>query len=158
MEEKNPIIGEKALSFRLESTNGEKTSLEGFKGEKNVIIFFYPKDNTPGWITEASEFRDHYKEIIKHNFEVLGISKDSIKSHNKFKEKLNLPFELLSDPNREIHKSYNVLKPKKMFGKEVIGTVRSTFIIDKEGILIKEFRNVKAKGHGEEVLEYIKSM
>lgn len=147
-----------APDFNLPSNKGVDIKLSDFRENKNVVLFFYPKDNTPGWVSEASEFRDYYDEFTSLDTEVLGISKDNLKSHNKFSEKLNLPFHLLSDEDRVIHELYDVLKPKKMFGKDVIGTIRSTFIINKEGKIIKEFRKVKPKGHAQEVINYLKEM
>ncbi|WP_026476163.1 thioredoxin-dependent thiol peroxidase [Alkaliphilus transvaalensis] len=151
----NLVVGEQAPNFTLASTNGENISLSDFKDKNDVVLFFYPKDHTPGCTNEASEFRDYFKEFNAKGYTLLGISKDSLKSHIKFKEKLNLPFELLSDEERVVHELYGVLKPKKMFGKDVIGTVRSTFIIDKNGKLVKEFRNVKTTGHAEEILQFL---
>lgn len=143
------------MDFKLDSTKGE-LSLKDFEG-KILVLYFYPKDNTSGCTTEAEGFRDLYEEFKKLGAEIVGISKDTVKSHIKFKEKLNLPFELLADPEREVHKEFDVLKAGKMYGKDVIRTIRSTFIFDKEGKLVKEFRDVKAKTHPEEVLEYLKN-
>lgn len=143
------------MDFKLDSTKGE-LSLKDFEG-KNLVLYFYPKDNTSGCTVEAEGFRDLYDEFKKLGAEVVGISKDTVKSHIKFKEKLNLPFELLADPEREVHREFDVLKAGKMYGKDVIRTIRSTFIFDKEGKLVKEFRDVKAKTHPEEVLEYLKN-
>ena len=143
------------MDFKLDSTNGE-LSLKDFEG-KILVLYFYPKDNTSGCTVEAEGFRDLYDEFNKLGAEIVGISKDTVKSHIKFKEKLNLPFELLADPEREVHKEFDVLKAGKMYGKDVIRTIRSTFIFDKEGKLVKEFRDVKAKTHPEEVLEYLKN-
>lgn len=143
------------MDFKLDSTKGE-LSLNDFEG-KTLVLYFYPKDNTSGCTVEAEGFRDLYDEFKKLGAEVVGISKDTVKSHIKFKEKLNLPFELLADPEREVHREFDVLKAGKMYGKDVIRTIRSTFIFDKEGKLVKEFRDVKAKTHPEEVLEYLKN-
>ncbi|ERT63260.1 MULTISPECIES: peroxiredoxin [Peptoniphilus] len=143
------------MDFKLDSTKGE-LSLKDFEG-KTLVLYFYPKDNTSGCTVEAEGFRDLYDEFKKLGAEVVGISKDTVKSHIKFKEKLNLPFELLADPEREVHREFDVLKAGKMYGKDVIRTIRSTFIFDKEGKLVKEFRDVKAKTHPEEVLEYLKN-
>ena len=143
------------MDFKLDSTKGEQ-SLKDFEG-KTLVLYFYPKDNTSGCTVEAEGFRDLYDEFKKLGAEVVGISKDTVKSHIKFKEKLNLPFELLADPEREVHREFDVLKAGKMYGKDVIRTIRSTFIFDKEGKLVKEFRDVKAKTHPEEVLEYLKN-
>ncbi|MBU5675114.1 thioredoxin-dependent thiol peroxidase [Alkaliphilus sp. MSJ-5] len=142
-------------NFTLQETDGMNVSLDDFKGQ-SVVIYFYPKDNTSGCTTEATEFRDLYDEFKKLNAIILAISRDSLKSHAKFREKQNLPFLLLSDKDEEVHKLFDVMKLKKMYGKEYMGVERSTFIINKDGELIKEFRNVKAKGHAEEVLKFIK--
>lgn len=150
-------ISDKIQDFSLESTLGKEVFLSDYR-EKKVVLYFYPKDNTPGWTTEASEFRDLKEEFEKMGYMILGISKDSMKSHIKFAQKLNLNFQLLSDPEKKVHEMFDVLKEKNMFGKIVIGTERSTFIIDENGILIKEYRKVKAKGHAKQILEYIKEL
>lgn len=142
-------------NFILKETDGKDISLEDFKGQ-NIVLYFYPKDNTAGWITEATEFRDLYDEFKKMNTVILGISRDSLKSHAKFREKQNIPFLLLSDPTEEVHNLFGVMKLKKMYGREYMGVERSTFIFNKEGILVKEFRNIRAKGHAEKVLEFVK--
>lgn len=144
-------------NFQLESTNGKIVSLEDFKG-KYLVLYFYPRDNTKGCTIEANEFSEKYLEFEKLDAEVVGISKDTIKSHLRFKEKENIPFDLLADPERAVHKQYEVLKAAKMYGKDVIKTIRSTFVFDRDGNLIKEFRDVKPSNHAEEVLEYIKSL
>lgn len=142
-------------NFTLKETDGADISLEDFKG-KNVILYFYPKDNTSGCTTEAIEFRDLNDEFEKLDTVILGISRDSLKSHAKFREKQNLPFLLLSDEDEEVHKLFDVMKPKKMYGKEYIGVERSTFVFNRQGELVKEYRNIRAKGHAAKVLEYIK--
>ncbi len=147
----------KAKNFSLLASNGKIVSLEDFKG-KNVIVYFYPKDNTPGCTTEACSFRDSFEEFQSSETIILGISKDSIKKHNGFIEKHNLPFLLLSDENGKVCEDYGVWQLKKMMGKEYMGIVRSTFLIDKEGKLVKEWRAVKLNGHIEEVLEFVKEM
>lgn len=144
-------------SFNLNSNLRENVSLEDFKGKK-LVLYFYPKDNTSACTTEAIEFSELTDEFEKENAVVVGISRDSVKTHQNFINKHDLKIELLSDPDREINKQYEVLKPKKMYGKDVIGTVRSTFIFDENSNLIKEFRNVKAKGHAKAVLDFIKEM
>ncbi|ACR79946.1 thioredoxin-dependent thiol peroxidase [Kosmotoga olearia] len=154
--ESKAIVGKPVPDFTLENENGESVTLSSFRG-KCVVLYFYPKDNTPGCTLEAQDFRDHLKDFEALNTIVLGVSKDSVKSHMNFAKKLNLNFHLLSDPEAKVHKIFDVLKPKKRFGKEYIGTERSTFVIDKDGILIKEYRKVKVKGHVQEVLEFIKS-
>ena len=132
-------------------SDGKEHKLSDYKGKK-VILYFYPKDNTPGCTTEACNFRDNINTITNLNAIVLGISKDTLKSHNKFIEKFNLPFILLSDEDKLVCHLYDVIKEKNMFGKKVLGIERSTFIIDEEGRLIKEFRKVKVKDHINEVI------
>ena len=147
----------KAKNFSLPASNGNVVSLEDFKG-KNVIVYFYPKDNTPGCTTEACSFRDSFEEFQSSETIILGISKDSIKKHNGFIEKHNLPFLLLSDEDGKVCEDYGVWQLKKMMGKEYMGIVRSTFLIDKDGNLVKEWRAVKVNGHIEDVLEFVKEM
>ena len=140
--------------FVLKETDGKDISLQDFKG-KNIVLYFYPKDDTSGWTTEALEFVELLDEFEKLDTVIMGISRDSLKSHAKFRDKYNLPFLLLSDETEEVHKIFDVMKIKKMYGKEYLGVERSTFVFDKEGTLIKEFRDVKAKGHAKEVLDFI---
>ena len=124
----------------------------------NFVIYFYPKDATPGCTTEGQEFRDNYKKFKKLNTEILGVSRESIKSHENFKSKQNFPFELLSDPEEKACKSFDVMKLKSMYGREYMGVDRSTFIVDAKGKVIKEWRSVKVKGHVEEVLNTVKNL
>ena len=147
----------KAYNFTLSADNGETVSLSDYLGKK-VILYFYPKDNTPGCTQEACDFRDNFKRLIDNDVIVLGISKDSIKKHNGYKEKHKLPFLLLSDEDGKVCEDYGVWQLKKMMGKEYMGIVRSTFLIDKDGNLVKEWRAVKVNGHIEEVLEFVKEM
>lgn len=142
------------FDFVLKETDGKDISLKDFRG-KNVVLYFYPKDNTSGWTTEALEFVELIDEFEKNNTAVIGISRDSLKSHAKFRDKYDIPFLLLSDETKEVHNLFNVMKMKKLYGKEHLGVERSTFIFDREGNLIKEFRNVKAKGHAREVLDFV---
>ncbi len=153
----NLKIGEQAPDFELPSHEGGTVSLSQFKG-KNIVLYFYPKDNTSGCTLEAEGFRDRRKEFEELNTVILGVSKDSIKSHSNFAVKIGINFDLLSDSVETVHKLYDVIKPKKMYGREYMGTERSTFVIDKEGNLVKEYRNVKVKGHVDEVLEFVKSI
>ena len=127
-------------------------SLADLKGH-NVVIYFYPKDNTPGCTTEGQTFRDLYKEFQKANTLIYGVSKDSLKSHENFKAKQDFPFELVSDPQEKLCKLFDVIKLKKLYGKEYFGIERSTFLLDKAGILRQEWRKVKVAGHAEEVLK-----
>lgn len=148
-------IGNLAPDFTLMGSDGKEHKLSHYRGKK-VILYFYPKDNTPGCTTEACDFRDNINKINNLNAIVLGISKDNLNSHNKFIEKFNLPFTLLSDEEKVVCELYDVIKEKNMYGKKVLGIERSTFIINEEGTLIKEFRKVKVKGHIEEVLNELK--
>lgn len=147
--------GNLAPDFELIGSDNKMHKLSDYRGKK-VILYFYPKDNTPGCTIEAGDFRDANDTLSDLNTVILGISRDSLKAHDKFITKLGLPFILLSDENEELCNLYGVLKEKNMFGKKVFGIERSTFIINEEGILVKEYRKVKVPGHVEEVTEYIK--
>jgi peroxiredoxin Q/BCP len=146
-----------APNFEGHSTNGEVISLKSLKG-KNVVLYFYPKDNTPGCTQEGIDFRDQFSEFDKHNTIIIGVSRDSITCHQKFKEKFEFPFELITDTDEVICKEYDVIKMKSMYGKQSLGVERSTFLIDQTGILRKEWRKVKVAGHAEEVLAAVKSL
>lgn len=150
-------IGEKAPNFELESSSGETISLADLKGQ-NVVLYFYPKDNTPGCTIEAQDFSNNIKEFEKLDAVILGVSKDSIKSHCNFVNKYSLNFELLSDKDSEACEAYQVIKEKSMFGKKYMGIDRSTFLIDKIGKISKIWRSVKVKGHVDEVLEALKEV
>lgn len=144
----------KAPDFKLKNQNGEIVQLKDLKG-KNVVLYFYPKDMTPGCTTEACDFNDNLARIKKKNTVVLGVSFDDEIKHQKFIDKHGLKFDLLVDSDKEIAKKYGVYQLKKFMGKEFMGIVRSTFIIDKEGIIKKIFSPVSVKGHVEEVLNYL---
>ena len=144
-------------NFTLIGSDKKEHSLKDYLGKK-VILYFYPRDNTPGCSTEACDFRDNNSTIEDMNAIVIGVSRDSLKSHDKFIEKFNLPFLLLSDENETVCNLFEVIKEKNMYGKKVMGIERSTFIINEEGILVKEYRKVKVKGHVESVLEDLKNM
>ncbi|WP_102347629.1 thioredoxin-dependent thiol peroxidase [Bacillus sp. Marseille-P3661] len=148
-------VGQKAPEFSLEASNGEIVKLADFRG-KFVVLYFYPKDMTPGCTTEACDFRDQHANFADINAVILGVSPDPLNRHQKFIEKHELPFLLLADVNNEAAEAYGVWKLKKNFGKEYMGIERSTFIIDQDGNLVKEWRKVKVKGHVEEALQYIK--
>ncbi|WP_442598937.1 thioredoxin-dependent thiol peroxidase [Neobacillus sp. D3-1R] len=150
-------IGELAPDFQLEANNGEKVKLSDYRG-KNVVLYFYPKDMTPGCTTQACDFRDQHENFDKMDAVIIGVSPDPLARHEKFIEKYGLPFLLLADVNQEAAKAYDVWKLKKNFGKEYMGIERSTFIIDKEGRLVKEYRKVKVTNHVEEVLTFIKAL
>ncbi len=143
-------VGKKVPAFKAASTGGD-LSLSQFKGSQ-VVLYFYPKDNTPGCTTETADFRDHYKHFKAANTLVLGVSRDSIKSHENFKKKLELPFELISDAEEALCLAFDVMKMKNMYGKQVRGIERSTFLIDADGKLKQEWRGVKVANHVAEVL------
>lgn len=140
--------------FSLPATNGQTFSLSAAQG-KHLVIYFYPKDNTPGCTTEAQQFRDLYAQFRQSNCEVVGISRDSLKSHENFKTKFALPFELLSDADETVCNQFGTIKLKNMYGKQVRGIERSTFVIDKDGALRHEWRGLKADGHAQEVLDFV---
>ena len=146
-----PNVGDTAPDFTAETDSGEKVTLSSFKGKK-VVLYFYPKDNTPGCTTEACDFRDHSSDFAGKNTVVLGVSTDSVKSHQHFKSKYELPFTLVADPEKEIVQKYGVWREKKNYGKSYMGVVRSTFIIDEQGKIAKVYDGVKVKGHAEAVL------
>jgi peroxiredoxin Q/BCP len=146
--------GDMAPQFTLRDHLGNEHSLEDFKGKK-IVLYFYPKDDTPGCTDEALQFKDLYEEFQQKDTIIIGISKDSEKSHQKFIDKYELPFILLSDPELETIKAYDVWALKKKFGKEYYGISRSTFVIDEEGIIQEVFLNVKVKDHGNEIKECI---
>ena len=138
--------------FTLMGSDNQEHKLSQYRGKK-VILYFYPRDNTPGCSTEACNFRDSNDVFINKNAIIIGISRDSLKSHTKFIEKFNLPFILLSDEKEEVCNLFNVIKEKNMYGKKVFGIERSTFIINEEGIIVKEYRKVKVKDHVSTVLK-----
>ena len=143
--------------FELPSTGNRTFKLTDARGKK-LIVYFYPKDDTPGCTVEGSDFRDLYAEFQAHHCEIVGISRDDLKSHEKFKTKLSLPFELLSDTDEKVCELFGVMKLKNMYGKEVRGVDRSTFIFDTHGKLVKEWRGVKSAGHAQEVLDTVKTL
>lgn len=145
-------VGEKAPDFVLKNEQSNEIALSDFKGKK-VVLYFYPKDNTAGCTKEACSFKDVYDDILEVGAVVIGISKDNAISHEKFKNKHQLPFYLLSDPDNSVIESYGAWQEKKMYGKTYMGIVRSTFIIDENGIIIKVYPKVKPDQHGEEVLK-----
>ena len=150
-------INSKAPNFNLVSTNGSSYSLKNSIG-KYVVLYFYPKDSTPGCTTEGQDFRDSYKRFKELNVEIIGVSRESIKSHENFKSKQSFPFELLSDPDEKVCNAFDVMKLKSMYGRQYIGIDRSTFLINTDGKIIKEWRTVKVPGHVQEVLEIVKDL
>lgn len=149
--------GSPVPDFEAASTGGKTIRLSDLRG-KNLVIYFYPKDSTPGCTQESCDFRDHLVEFDGLNTVVLGVSRDSLKSHDNFREKQCLPFDLLSDPTEELCKLFDVIKMKNMYGKQVLGIERSTFLIDSAGLLAAEWRKVKVKGHVEAVLEKVREL
>ena len=140
-----------APDFTLPADGGGEITLSDYRGQQ-VVLYFYPKDDTPGCTTEACNFRDDYSDILAAGAVVLGVSPDSVKSHDKFKLKFELPFPLLSDPDHKVAELYGAWGEKKMFGKTYMGILRSTFVIDREGKIVKVFPRVRPKNHSQEVL------
>lgn len=148
-------IGAKLPNLNVKTTQNESLELHSLIG-KNLVIYFYPKDNTPGCTQEGKDFTDAYEQFQAANCEILGVSKDSIKKHCNFIEKYGFKFDLISDDDEELCQAMNVIKEKNMYGKKYMGIERSTFVFNAEGTLIHEFRKVRVKGHVEKVLEVIK--
>lgn len=151
------ILDKKIPNFKLPATGEQVISLSKLKG-KNVVLYFYPKDSTPGCTQEGLDFRDNHAKFKRANTVVLGVSRDNLRSHERFKEKQEFPFDLLSDEDEELCKLFDVIKPKVMFGKKVKGIVRSTFLIDAKGVLRQEWRKVKVAGHVDDVLAAVKAL
>jgi peroxiredoxin Q/BCP len=152
-----PEIGSKAPQFTLESQDGKKVSLKDFSGKK-VVLYFYPKDDTPGCTKEACSFTDNFAKFKKEGAVVLGVSADSVESHKKFEKKYDLGITLLSDPQKEVINKYGVWKEKNMYGRKTMGIERTTFLIDGEGKIARVFPRVKVDGHSEKVLEELKKI
>ena len=143
--------GDVAPDFTLPTDGGGEATLSDYRGKK-VVLYFYPKDDTPGCTTEACNFRDDYSQILAAGAAVLGVSPDTVTSHGKFKIKFGLPYALLSDPDHRVAEMYGAWGEKKLYGKISMGIIRSTFVIDEEGRILKVFRKVKVEGHSQEVL------
>ncbi len=141
----------------FQATGEQNINLTRLKGQ-NVVLYFYPKDSTPGCTTEGQNFKEHYADFLSHNAVILGVSRDSIKSHENFKSKQQFPFELISDPEEILCNTFDVIKEKNMYGRKYMGIERSTFIIDKNGKVFREWRKVKVKNHVDEVLDVIKTL
>lgn len=150
--------GDQVPDIRLDATGGDQISLSDFTGQQNIVLYFYPKDNTPGCTTEGQDFRDHIAAFNAAETVILGVSRDSLKAHNNFKTKYEFPFELLSDPDEVLCKAFGVIKEKNLYGKKYMGIERSTFLINKQGQLVNEWRKVRVKGHVAEVLEAVQSL
>ena len=151
------LVGKKCPNFEGECTNNKTINNKKLLG-KNFIIYFYPKDSTPGCTTEGQDFRDNFTNFQKLSTDIIGVSRDSIKSHENFKQKQEFQFELLSDPDEKVCKAFDVMKMKSMYGREYMGVDRSTFLVDEKGIVKKVWRSVKVKGHVAEVLEEVKNL
>jgi peroxiredoxin Q/BCP len=149
--------GQKVPPFNQAATGDENLTLDDFAG-RNLVLYFYPKDNTPGCTTEGREFRDLHARFAKLDTAIVGVSRDSVKSHERFKEKQGFPFDLIADTDETLCREFDVIKDKNMFGKKVQGVERSTFLIDAEGVLRREWRKVKAPGHAAEVLEAVRTL
>lgn len=143
--------------FSAPMTSGKIFDLSDYK-DRTLVLYFYPKDNTPGCTTEAIRFRELFSEFQQANTEIVGVSRDSLRSHESFKSKLAMPFDLISDPDEAICELFGVMKVKTMYGKQARGIERSTFVIDGSGRLVKEWRGAKVPGHVDDVLEYVKAI
>ncbi|MDH3646103.1 MAG: peroxiredoxin [Gammaproteobacteria bacterium] len=150
-------LGRVVPDFKASVTGDKSVRLKDLRGKK-VVLYFYPRDNTPGCTTESQDFRDHHQKFRRQKAVVLGISRDSLKSHEKFRDKFEFPFDLISDEDERVCQLFDVIKDKNMYGKKVRGIERSTFLIDEKGKLRKEWRKVKVNGHVEEVLGAVKEI
>jgi peroxiredoxin Q/BCP len=149
--------GKPVPDIEVRATDDQIFRLSDFRGQE-VVLYFYPKDNTPGCTTEGQDFRDHYEEFRKLKVVILGVSRDSLKSHDGFKEKYCLPFDLIADEDEKLCKLFGVIKEKNLYGRKVMGIERSTFLIDRHGILRREFRGVKVDGHVTAVLDEVRML
>ena len=152
-----PALDRVVKDFRAEATGEQTIQLKSLRGQK-VVIYFYPKDNTPGCTAESQDFRDLYANFRRHKTVILGVSRDSLASHEKFKAKHKFPFDLLSDPDEKLCSQFDVVHEKTLYGRKFMGVVRSTFLIDENGKLRREWRKVKVKGHAQEVLDAVKNL
>jgi len=151
------MIDQQVADFTLPATGGESFTLSANRGQ-TVVLYFYPKDSTPGCTTEAQQFRDLHDAFVAAGCVVVGVSRDSLRAHESFRSKQALPFALLSDGDEALCTQFSVIKMKKLYGKEVRGIERSTFVIDGKGVLRREWRGVKVPGHAQEVLDYVKTL
>lgn len=152
-----PTMNRVVKDFKADATGDQTVRLKDLRGQ-NVVLYFYPKDSTPGCTQEGQDFRDLHAKFRRQKTVIFGVSRDSLKSHEKFKEKQQFPFELISDPDETLCRQFDVIKEKKLYGRTFMGVERSTFLIDEHGKLRAEWRKVKVKGHAEEVLETVKSL
>jgi peroxiredoxin Q/BCP len=150
-------VGKRVENFTLPATGDQSLSLKDFRG-KHLIIYFYPKDNTPGCTREGQDFRDLYTKFTKAGADIVGVSRDSVKVHDNFRKKHEFPFHLLSDKDETLCNQFDIIKEKTLYGRKYMGIVRSTFLIDAEGILRNEWRNIRVPGHAETVLEAVNSL
>lgn len=151
-----PALNRIVADFKCAATGDKTIQLKDLRGQK-VVIYFYPKDSTPGCTTEGQDFRDLHSKFRRQKTVILGVSRDSLASHEKFKEKQKFPFDLLSDPDEKICRKFDVIKEKSLYGRKFLGIERSTFLIDENGKLKHEWRKVKVKGHAQEVLDTVKN-
>ncbi|WP_443113732.1 peroxiredoxin [Herbaspirillum seropedicae] len=157
MTDRPSLLNKTVPDFSAAMTSGKTFRLADYQG-KNLVLYFYPKDNTPGCTTEGMQFRDLHAQFQAANTEIFGVSRDSLKSHENFKAKLGMPFELISDPDETLCAMFDVMKMKNMYGKQVRGVERSTFVIDGAGKVVKEWRGVKVPAHVDEVLAFIQTL
>jgi peroxiredoxin Q/BCP len=150
-------VGKKVPAFKLPATGEQTISLASLKGQ-NIVLYFYPKDNTPGCTTEGQDFRDSIAKFKRQNCIILGVSRDTVRTHENFKTKQKFPFDLLSDTEEELCTLFDVIKLKNMYGKKLLGIERSTFLINDKGVLKQEWRKVKVAGHVDEVLSAVKTL
>lgn len=150
-------VGKPVPSFDLPATGNKNLSMNSFKG-KNLVLYFYPKDNTPGCTREGQDFRDHYDAFQKANTDIVGVSRDSVKVHENFCAKQSFPFDLISDPDETLCTIFDVIKEKNMYGRKYMGIERSTFLIDSKGVLREEWRKVRVPGHVEAILEAVQAL
>lgn len=151
-------IGDTLVDFEAPMTSDKTFRLSDFRGKSNLVLYFYPKDSTPGCTTEGQDFRDAYSEFQAADTEIFGLSRDGLKAHENFKAKQSFPFELISDKDETVCNLFEVIKMKNMYGKQFLGIERSTFLIDKDGVLRQEWRKVKVKEHVAAVLEAVKAL
>jgi peroxiredoxin Q/BCP len=152
-----PALNKTVADFTCPATDGKSVQLKSLRGKK-VVLYFYPKDSTPGCTTEGKDFRDLHARFKRAGAVILGASRDSLASHEKFREKLKLPFDLLSDPDEKLCRQFDVIREKSLYGRKFMGVERSTFLIDEKGKLREEWRKVKVKGHAQAVLDSVKNL
>ena len=150
-------VGKRVKNFTLPATGDQNLSLQDFSG-RSLVIFFYPKDNTPGCTREGQDFRDLYEQFTAAGADVLGVSRDSVRTHENYRNKHGFPFHLLSDKDEALCKQFDVIKEKKLYGRTYMGIVRSTFLVGPDGVLLQEWRNIKVPGHAQTVLEAVQAL